>query len=309
MSAPVAPIRERTSPSKFQRWRAGPNSTPTAPLGPIPPTLALPTTAISDSPPLVLSVRFNPCPVTAKPGFECAPRIAMPYRAHFLPTPRWRTAASPGRPSDAACVLDVSCEEPPYRVEEISAPTYHCAAAVVTAPHMSTTVSKICMLSVHHEVDPAVSNVVIAFHEPVVAGIRGSHDSVLHCISNQVIVGFDQVRQRAKDVVRGSRATEVLRNEASRVVAGGEPSVATVHDIDQMLESIRIGFDLTCGIIILDHEHSDVLVGMCLVVLIELCLREEQHISRPIEIVLIERVWATRILALALIVVHGIARA
>src|SRR6267143_6989825 len=74
MSAPVAPIRERTSPSKFQRWRAGPNSTPTAPLGPIPPTLALPTTAISDSPPLVLSVRFNPCPVTAKPGFECAPR-------------------------------------------------------------------------------------------------------------------------------------------------------------------------------------------------------------------------------------------
>ena len=102
---------------------------------------------------------------------------------------------------------------------------------------------------------------------------------VLDRITDQIVVGLDQARQRTEDVVRRFRTAKVLRNNPARIVPGREPAVGAVHDVDQTLESVRIGLDLARRIIVLDHEHTDVLVGMRRVVLIELRLGEQQHVA------------------------------
>jgi len=47
-------------------------------------------------------------------------------------------------------------------------------------------------LSIHHEVDPAIGNVVFALHEPVETWIERTHDVVLNRVPDQLVITLDK---------------------------------------------------------------------------------------------------------------------
>src|SRR6266404_308125 len=129
----------------------------------------------------------------------------MPYRRQFLPMRTLIAVASPGLPWDATWLLDVSCDDPPYRVVASSTPTYHCAASGQAAPQLtskSATGNALKGLSSSHfEIDPAVGHVVLAFYEPVVSRVKRSDDVVFDGIADELVVALDPVSQSLPDVV------------------------------------------------------------------------------------------------------------
>src|ERR1051326_2943957 len=124
-------------------------------------------------------------------------------------------------------------------------------------------------LSIHDQVDPAVGDVVITFHEPVVSGVVRADDLILHAIPNEVIIGLDETGESLPDIERGTGIAEVLRDDSARVVAGRLVLICTVHRRYEVLKASRIGLDLTGGFIVLDDKSAHVLFWMRGVVLIE----------------------------------------
>src|SRR6185503_1897150 len=199
---------------------------------------------------------------------------------------------------------------PPERQTPTSNPMVHCHTAASTGRATSaratrTTISlRMVALEgrlVHHQIDPAVRYPVLALHEPVVSGIELPDDYVLHGVPDQLVIALEERSQRLPDAVCRPAVAEVLPQRGARIVPGGESCIQTVDLIDDLLESVLVRLDLTGGVIVFHDEHANVLPGMCRVVLIELLLGEEQHLPRPVQVVLIEEVRARLSLAGALI--------
>src|SRR5258705_12607238 len=112
----------------------------------------------------------------------------MPDRRQFLPMRTLIAVASPGRPWEATWLLDVSCDDPPYRVVASSMPRYHWAASGQAAPQptsKSATGNALKVLSSSHfKIDPAVGCVVLTFYEPVVSRGERSDDVIFDGIAD-----------------------------------------------------------------------------------------------------------------------------
>src|SRR5712691_4772835 len=101
----------------------------------------------------------------------------------------------------------------------------HCAATgaggVVTATRKSNpTVPRMSLPSVHDQVDPAVCDVIVAFDEPVVAGVRRADDVILHGVPNHVVVGPEERDDRLPEILGTSRVLVCLDDRAAGVVSG-----------------------------------------------------------------------------------------
>jgi hypothetical protein len=70
----------------------------------------------------------------------------------------------------------------------------------------------------------------------------------------------------------------------------------------KILEPIRIQFDLAAGVIILQGDDPEVLLGMCSLVAVQLCLAEQQDLATPAQGVLVEPVVPTSWLPRTLII-------
>src|SRR5256885_16684726 len=74
--------------------------------------------------------------------------------------------------------------------------------------------------SVHDEVDPAVCDVIVAFDEPVVAGIRRANDVILDGVPNHVVVGPEERDDRLPEILGTSGVLVCPDDRVAGVVDG-----------------------------------------------------------------------------------------
>src|ERR1041384_3320022 len=140
----------------------------------------------------------------------------------------------------------------------------------------------------HLQLDPAVGDVVLTLHDPVVAGVRRSDHGVRDRVPDQLVVGIEERRDRRQQFLERVRLREQLDEGGRLLVAGGDSLVSGIYRLEQISQVVAVRLDLARRVVVFHHKHAHILSRMRRVIGVELGLAEQHHTAAPVEVILVE---------------------